>query len=272
MADLVLGLATSHLAMVLREPRKDDRDQVARFRAGFDNLANTLVEARIETLILVSGEHVHKFFLDNLPAFAIGIAETYDGPVEKIPIEQRVVKGNVELSTDILAHGLSHGVDWARTEEWTLDHGMMVPLHFLDPQGSMAIVPVFINCAAPPLPTLQRCRELGAHIADAVRSSSFSSRTAIVACGGLSHSPGDARMGFIDEEFDRQFLDCLQRGDGESAAAIPDERLEEAGSSTAEIRAWLALVGAFPGRTMEIVNYEPIKSFGTGCAQAIVRA
>jgi len=269
MAELVLGLATSHLAMVLREPRAEDAAQVERFRKGFAFLAEALDQARVDTLVLVSGEHVNKFFLDNLPAFAVGTAPAYGGPVEDIPIEPRGISGADGLGRRILDHGMSNGVDWARVEEWTLDHGMMVPLHYLDPENARAVVPVFVNCAAPPCPALRRCHAVGGAIAEAIESWTEPRRVAIVACGGLSHSPGDARMGFIDEAFDREFLGYLHRGEGEAAAAIPEERIERAGSSTAEIRAWLTLAGAFPGRAMEVVTYEPVRGFGTGCAQGI---
>lgn len=271
MAELVLGAATSHLAMLLREPRPEDAAQVERFRAGFSVLARAIEDSRADTLIVVSGEHVNKFFLDNLPAFAVGTAEAYDGPVEDIPIEKRRVQGAEELSRHMLAHGLRHGVDWARVDEWTLDHGMMVPLHFLDPGGALSVVPVFVNCAVPPYPSLDRCLTVGRAIAEAIESWPRASRVAIAGCGGLSHSPGDARMGFVDREFDEAFLEYLRTGNHEAAASIPEERVEQAGSSTAEIRSWLMLAGAFPGAAMEVVTYEAIRGFGTGCAQGLIR-
>ena len=270
MAELVLGVATSHLALVLREPRPEDADQVARFRSGFSTLADALGRSGADALVVVSGEHVNKFFLDNLPAFAIGTAETFDGPVEDIPIDKRKIPGACGLARHMLRHGLENGVDWARADEWSLDHGMMVPLHFLDPGGALPIVPVFVNCAAAPYPTLDRCRAVGGALAEAIRSWPETSRVAIVACGGLSHSPGDVRMGFVDEEFDRAFLEHLRAGDAAAAASFPEARVEQAGSSTAEIRAWLILAGAFSGRPMDIVTYEPIRGFGTGCAQGLI--
>ena len=270
MADLVLGVATSHLAMVLRQPPEQDTDQMARFRAGFATRAEAIDRAGADTLIVVSAEHINKFFLDNLPAFAIGTAEAFDGPVEDIPIEKRTIKAARGLAWHVLGHGLDHGVDWARADEWSLDHGMMVPLHFLDPDGALPIVPVFVNCAAPPYPALDRCRAVGGALADAVRAWPEPARVAMVACGGLSHSPGDVRMGFVDEAFDRQFLDHLRVGDARAAASVSDERVEQAGSSTAEIRSWLMLAGAFAGQAMQVVTYEPIKGFGTGCAQGLI--
>lgn len=271
MAELVIGLATSHLAMVLRDPEERDKEKVKRFRDGFGVLRQALDQSDADVLIVVSAEHVNKFFLDNLPALAIGTAERYHGPVENIPIAKRYVAGARNMAMHMLHHGLQNGIDWARAEDWELDHGMMVPLHFLDPEGARKIIPVFINCAAPPYPAMARCYEVGGRLRQAIASYPAPDKVAIVACGGLSHSPGDERMGFIDEAFDRKFLDLLASGQGRQAAAIPEERVEAAGSSSGEIRSWLCLAGAFADERMDIITYEAIGSYGTGCAQAIAR-
>lgn len=270
MARLVAGLATSHLAMVLRDPPEAEREPVRRFRSGFKQLSEALAASAADTLIVISAEHVNKFFLDNMPAFAVGTAESYQGPVEDIPIAKRSVTGDAALGEHLLRHGLAGGIDWARAGEWELDHGMMVPLHFLDPDGRCRIVPVFVNCAAPPYPTLPRCYTVGQRIGEAVRSWSSDRRVAVLACGGLSHSPGDERMGYIDEGFDRDFLERLTT-DPPSLAAIDEERVEAAGSSAGEVRAWIMAAGAFDGQLWQRISYEAIPSYGTGCAQALTR-
>jgi len=267
-ARLVAGLATSHLAMVLRDPPEAEREPVSRFRDGFRQLSVALEASGADTLIVISAEHVNKFFLDNMPAFAVGTAETYDGPVEDIPIAKRTITGDAALGEHLLRHGLDGGIDWARAGEWELDHGMMVPLHFLDPEGRRPIVPVFVNCAVPPYPTLQRCYTVGQRLGEAVRSWSSDCRVAILACGGLSHSPGDVRMGYIDEAFDRGFLDRLTT-DPASLAHIDEEKVEAAGSSAGEVRSWIMAAGAFDGQRWQSITYEAIRSYGTGCAQAL---
>ena len=272
MARVALGIGTSHLAMFLRDIPDADRTQVARLRSGFETLAAALQAEKVDVLVVVSGEHVNKFFLDNLPAFAIGTAESYRGPVDNVPLEERSIPGNGHLAAYLLQYGMSQGIDWARVDEWPLDHGMVVPLHLLDQSAQIPIVPVFVNCAAPPCPSLARCLEVGEKLGSALRQWEEKLNIACIACGGLSHSPGDPRMGWIDEDFDRAFLAMLESGDSASIAAISEERIWEAGSSTSEIRAWAMLAGIFRNERMNIITYEPIEAFGTGCAQVVVSA
>ncbi|WP_405240779.1 DODA-type extradiol aromatic ring-opening family dioxygenase [Lentisalinibacter orientalis] len=271
MANLVFGAATSHLAMVLNEPTGEETERIARFRAGFTRLREGIHDQAVDVLVVVSGEHINKFFLDNMPAFAVGMADSYWGPVEELPIEKRVARGTPSLSRVILETGLAGQIDWARVEEWDLDHGIMVPLHFLDPSADMSIVPIFVNTSIPPYPTLRRCREVGRSLRDAVTAWPEHVNVAIVACGGLSHSPGDFRMGYIDEAFDMNFLRLLEKPDLEAVVNMPEERIEAAGSSAGEIRAWVILAAAFEGTPLQNLLYEPISRFGTGCAQGLYR-
>jgi aromatic ring-opening dioxygenase catalytic subunit (LigB family) len=272
MADLVLGLATSHIAMITRGAASDDTDQVARYRKGFETLGAALREAAPDTLIIVSPDHVNRFFLDNMPAFCIGLFETFSGPAEQdTGIPDRSVASDPALAAHLLEHGLDHGVDWSRAEEWVVDHGFMVPLHMLDPEARLAAVPISVNCAAPPYPSIRRCHDVGVSIADAIRAWPERRRIAVVAGGGLSHSPGDARMGLIDSAFDERFLALLESGSRDAIVSLSHREIEAAGSSTAEIRSWIMLAGMFAGRKFERVTYEPIAEWVTGCAQAIVR-
>jgi len=270
MARVALGIGTSHLAMFLRDIPDADPAQVASLRSGFETLAAALAAEAIDVLVVISGEHVNKFFLDNLPAFAVGTAASYWGPVDNVPLEKRNIPGHARLAAHLLQYGMSNGIDWARVDEWPLDHGMVVPLHFLDPSARIPVVPIFVNCAAPPGPSLARCQDVGEKLAEALRQWDEDANIACIACGGLSHSPGDPRMGWIDEAFDREFLAMLEGGQSASIAAISEERIWEAGSSTSEIRAWAMLSGIFKNQRMDVITYEPIEAFGTGCAQVVV--
>jgi aromatic ring-opening dioxygenase catalytic subunit (LigB family) len=171
----------------------------------------------------------------------------------------------------LVERGLDESVDWAVSESWEADHGIMVPLHKLDPDGRFPMVPVFINCAAPPLPSPRRCYAVGRWLADAVARWDGAKRVAVIATGGLSHSVGTPEQGRIDVAFDERFLDAFCAGRGEALSAMTDAEISAAGSSTGEVRSWILLAGAFHGRRAERVMYEPIAGFETGCAQCIVR-
>jgi aromatic ring-opening dioxygenase catalytic subunit (LigB family) len=276
MAKLCLGLATSHLAHIVNARGLGEPRQVALFDQGYERLRAALDAAAPDATLIISAEHVNKFFIDNMPAFCIGMFDTFGGPVEArtrdFGIPYRRVPSNLAFARYLVERGLDEGVDWAVTESWDVDHGIMVPLHKLDPEGRHPMVPVCINCAAPPLPSPRRCYAVGQWLADAIARWDADKRVGIIATGGLSHSVGSLQQGFIDATFDERFLDAFCAGDGKRLAAFTDEEIAATGSASGEIRSWIMLAGAFAGRRAERVFYEAISGFDTGCAQCIVDA
>jgi aromatic ring-opening dioxygenase catalytic subunit (LigB family) len=276
MARLCLGLATSHLAHIVNARELAEPRQLAMFDAGYKRLGAALDAAAPDVTLLISAEHVNKFFIDNMPAFSIGLFDTFGGPVEArtrdVGYPYRRVPSHLAFARYLAERGLDDGVDWATAESWDVDHGMMVPLTKLDPEGRHPMVPVFINCASPPLPTPRRCYAVGQWLADAIARWDNGKRVGIVATGGLSHSVGSLQQGYIDEKFDRRFLDAFCAGDGKFLASLTDGEIAATGSATGEIRSWIMLAGAFAGKPAECVFYEPIRGFDTGCAQCLVDA
>ena len=59
------------------------------------------------------------------------------------------------------AYGGDAGFDLARSHEMRLDHAYMVPILRLGLVDT-PVIPLYINCNTPPLPSLSRCRDLGA--------------------------------------------------------------------------------------------------------------
>ena len=106
----------------------------------------------------------------------------------------------------------------------------MTVYHGLDPQ--LPLVPIVQNCAVEPMMPLRRWYALG----EAIRSYVGLDRVALVGTGGLSHFIGAPRVGDFDEEFDRWFLDVLERGDMDAVLDLPDEELELAGNGAHESR------------------------------------
>jgi aromatic ring-opening dioxygenase catalytic subunit (LigB family) len=274
-AQLCLGLATSHLAHIVNARSLGDARQVAAFEAGYRRLAGALAQAAPDVTLIVSAEHVNNFFIDNMPAFAIGMFDEFAGPVEArtrdFGIPHRRVPSHLGFARYLIERGLDEGVDWAVVESWDVDHGFMVPLFKLDPDARQRVVPVFVNCASPPLPSPRRCYAVGRWLADAIARWDAGKRVAIIAAGGLSHSVGSLQQGWIDVDFDRRFLEIFCAGRGDDLAALSDTEISATGSATGEIRSWIVLAGAFAGRTAEQVMYEPIQGFDTGCAQCLIR-
>ena len=170
MAELCLGIATSHLAHIVNARQDADPAKVAAFDAGYARLAATLRDADPDVCLIVSAEHVNKFFIDNMPAFCMGLFGSFAGPVEgrtrDVGYPWREVPSDPELARYLIERGLDEGVDWAVSEFWEADHGTMVPLHKLDPDGRVPVIPVFVNCASPPMPSARRCFAVGRWLAE----------------------------------------------------------------------------------------------------------
>jgi predicted class III extradiol MEMO1 family dioxygenase len=140
----------------------------------------------------------------------------------------------------------------------------MLPLHFLNPSMAVAVVPVIINTLTNPMPSAKRCFAFGALLGKTLERSA--KRVAVIATGGLSHWPGEAKHGKINIFFDKKFLDTLIAGDHERLVQYSHEEINtDAGSGGHEIRTWITLAGALPDWKAELLAYEPVAPWATGC-------
>jgi aromatic ring-opening dioxygenase catalytic subunit (LigB family) len=113
------------------------------------------------------------------------------------------------------------------------------------------------------MPTAKRCYALGDLLRPALEKSA--KRVALVATGGLSHWPGEAKAGKINVEFDKRFLNLLINGDRRKLADYTHEEIaREAGSGGHEIRTWITLAGALPDWKATLLAYEPVVPWATG--------
>jgi 2,3-dihydroxyphenylpropionate 1,2-dioxygenase len=163
--------------------------------------------------VVVAAEHFANFFMDNMPAFAIGMADHYEGPIEDaawLGIDRVRIPGDRDLSHRLITE-VMNGSDVAYAEEWKFDHGIMVPLHFLTPGYDLPVIPVNINCQGPPLTPLHRAWNFGESLRAA--ADALPERIALVGTGGISHWPATPDSGKINEAWDRDFLDRWCRND-----------------------------------------------------------
>src|SRR5439155_1071124 len=125
--------------------------------------------------------------------------------------------------------------------EMQFDDGISVPTHHLNPDARFRLVPVTMSCTVPPIPRPERAYWVGIVLREVIRAYPAPLRVAVVATGGLSHEPGGPRYFWVDEDFDRWFLDLLKLGDHERLLReCTLERMEAAGSGgTAELLAWI---------------------------------
>lgn len=266
---IVFAGACAHAPGITGWPQAAAPEQRERFHAAYHKLGEDLRATRPDTIVIFTSEHWANLFLNNYPAFCVGRAPSYDGPIETaINIPQGKVRGDDELARDIIAGCFTSGFEPAFSDELTLDHGTMVPLHFLTPDRNVAVVPIIINSLTPPLPTPRRCFEFGQAVGAVLAKSQ--KRIAVIGSGGLSHHPGTAVAGKIDHSFDSQFLEAFCAGDMTSLSKYTYDSIAPAGYGAQEVRNWLALAGAVGVKAAHVECYEPVPGWATGVAIASV--
>ena len=80
----------------------------------------------------------------------------------------------------------------------------------------------------------------------------------------MSHDPGERRHGFIDTEFDAEFLRRITSGEVDALGRYSDAQLLDAGAGTLELLAWICLAGVMEQRKADLVVYEPVAPWATG--------
>ena len=265
---LVFAAICSHAPGITGRAHLADPAKKDALHAELHRLGESLRAARPDAIVVVAAEHFANFFMDNMPAYAIGMAEHYEGPIEDpawLGIARTRIPGNAALSQRLIAEVMKT-VDVAFAEEWKFDHGIMVPLHFLTPRFDLAVVPANINCQGPPLTPLPRAWAFGEALrraADAVPE-----RIALVGTGGISHWPATPDSGKVNEAWDREFLDRWSRNDRAALLDYSDaQTYRDAGQGGFEIRTFIAVAAAARGRG-ELRHYAPIPIFSVGCTVA----
>jgi len=239
------------------------------FYANLDAQRQQIEGAGTEALIVIAAEHFGNFFMNNMPAYCMGIGEKYEGPIEDpewIKIAKTSIPGAPDLGTRLVREVMKT-VDTAFAEEWKFDHGIMVPLNFLTPKYDLPIIPVNINCQGPPLTPLHRAWAFGEALRRACDS--VPEKISVVGTGGISHWPATPDSGKINEEWDLDFLDRLMRNDRDALLDYTDEATyRDAGQGGFEIRTFIAIAAAAGGKGDLQFYTAELPIFAVGCTVA----
>ena len=201
-----------------------------------------------DVIFLVYNDHATAFSLDMIPTFAIGTAAQYMPADEGWgPRPVPVVQGHPALAAHIAQSVIQQDFDLTIVNKMDVDHGLTVPLSLMcgqPPAWPCPVIPFAVNVVQYPVPSGQRCFNLGKAIANAVKSFDEDLKVQIWGTGGMSHQLQGPRAGLINKDFDNAFLDKLI-ADPAAAAAIPHiDFVREAGSEGIELVMWLIARGA----------------------------
>jgi aromatic ring-opening dioxygenase catalytic subunit (LigB family) len=195
---LVFAGACSHAPGITGRAERGDASQRKNLMDNFARMRRAIKDSGAEALVIVAAEHFANFFMNNMPAYCIGMADYYEGPIEDeewLAIKHVKVPGNSDLSERLITT-IMNDVDVAYAQEWKFDHGISVPLNFLTPEYDLDIIPVNINCQGPPLTPVKRAYEFGRALRKACDQ--VPEKIAIVGTGGISHWPCTPDSGKIN--------------------------------------------------------------------------
>jgi protocatechuate 4,5-dioxygenase beta chain len=252
MAQIVGGIGSSHsprLAVVYDRGEQQE-PQWAPIFAGYAPAKAWLERVRPDVLVVIYNDHVNRFFFDAYPTFALGVADAYpeaDEGFGKRGLPD--LPGDSDFSWHLARSLVEDEFDPTICQEMALDHGALGPLPILcDRPWPVRIVPVSVNVIQHPLPTARRVFRLGQAIRRAVESYEPNLRVAVVGTGGLSHQVQGARSGFVNPDWDNEFLDLLEADPEKLTGLSHHEYMVRGGAEGVEMIMWLGMRGALPDK------------------------
>jgi 2,3-dihydroxyphenylpropionate 1,2-dioxygenase len=301
-SEIVGFVAMSHSPFATLLPPDDESGPGGQFLADAERVAKAVARLAPDAAIVIGPDHFHANFYDVMPPFVLGVEEAvgfgdFGSRAGPLPVADA-------LAWSIRDGLADDGFDLSLSYSLTVDHGV-VQSYEMACGGEIPLVPLVVNTAAPPLPGMARCVQLGQSLGAAIRESSFPGRVLVVASGGLSHwlpsndprdpsvvgarrtaiihgrkdakafaaarEPKVRAMGGnpdapVNAAWDAWFLQQLSTDDVSQVVALGDDGLEaRAGSGGQEIRTWL-IGHAATATPFTWTSYEAVPEWITGMA------
>jgi protocatechuate 4,5-dioxygenase beta chain len=247
MAELVAAVGVPHSPQYPAQYPKDGRNGMAQnYRA----VKAELDAVKPDVIVVVANDHFNTFFLNNFPTFAIGVADASSGPNDQTNMPSYEFAVHAELAKHLLKSGMDSGFDFAVTQEFGVDHSMLVPLHYLTDGIRIPVVPIWINAFLRPLPSARRCHALGAMLKSAIAGWPRNARVAVIATGHFSLEiagprvdPGE-RHGTPDIDWSKHVHRRIKNAEiDELLAEATPEQMWKAGNVGGELLNWITLLG-----------------------------
>ncbi len=221
-----LALACASHSPLMRDGDAPDATRFA-VDAGFAELSATMEGFAPDLAIQFSPDHFNGFFYDMMPPYCVGVAADSVGDWNTKAGPLNVPEA---LATDMSRHLIDHGLDAAISYRMQVDHGFVqIWEKTIGHADQIPLIPIFVNCAAPPLPTMRRLRELGEAVG--AYALSLNKNVLIVASGGLSHDPPTPQISGAPANIRDRLI--ANRNPPPEARAIKEQKILAAGKSAA---------------------------------------
>lgn len=258
MGRIIAGIGTSHVPSIGAAYDRGKQATPA-WRPLFDAyvpVREWLEALKPDVAIMVYNDHGADFFFDKYPTFAVGAADRYGIADEGFGVRPLPpIDGHLEFSQHLCESLVYDEFDLTVCQEMRVEHGFLVPMHLCfdhTPGWNVAAVPFAVNVLQHPLPTARRCYRLGQAIRRAVESYPADLRVVILGTGGMSHQLTGPHFGKMDQNWDQDFLDRIER-DPDSLCELTHQTLmERYGAEGIELIMWLVMRGALSNRARRV--------------------
>lgn len=252
-----------HPPLIIPAVGRGDEAQIAQTTTAYKKAARRIADWQPDTVVIITPHSImYQDYIHISPgAKANGHFGRFGAPGTgyEVTYDQMLVAEIEKLAQDI---GLAVGT--AGERQPALDHGFLVPLHFLAQTMGNHWPCQFVRVGLSGLSFTTHYR-LGILIKKAAERLSL--RVCLVASGDLSHYlQADGPYGFRAEgpEYDEKIMDIMGRAAFDELLALPERFCEKAGECGQ--RSFLIMAGAFDGQKVEaeMLSYQGKTGVGYG--------
>jgi protocatechuate 4,5-dioxygenase beta chain len=272
MAEILGMVTTSHVPSIGNAIAKkiQHNEYWGPFFNGFPPIHKWLNEKKPDVAVVFYNDHGLNFFLDTMPTFSVGAAQEYINEDEGWGIPTLPpYKGDASLSWQIIEGLVERDFDITTCQTMKVDHAFTLPLKLLWPDETrcpVITIPICINTVQFPLPSAKRCFELGKAVGEIIQKIDSDLKFLMVGTGGLSHQLDGERAGFINKDFDKEFMNSMLSNPHWATQFSNYELVEKVGTQGIELIMWLAARAALPGDVKPITStyHVPISNTAGG--------
>jgi AmmeMemoRadiSam system protein B len=256
MGNIIYGMISPHPPIVVPQIGGKRLADVEKTKKSLEEASKKLKATKPDTIIIITphGEvsqttiHVYSSHIFEGDFSSFGMSNV-----------KMSAKGDADLAHRIIKEAQADRILAAEIQESWLDHGVMVPLNYIQAAGTRAsILPIAIA-----LSPLRELFKFGKSLQKAIATSD--KQVAVVASADMSHRlTPDAPAGYNPKgaEFDKKLVDLVKKNDVEAILGFDSVLAEEAGQDA--LWSIAILLGAIDGLPLkgEVLSYEG--PFGVG--------
>ena len=263
---LVYGALVPHPPLIVPKIGGDQLTGGQATVKGMQQIAVAVKQAEPETLVFLTPHG--NVFADALSVLTTDIMKgdlgSFGHPDLKSshPPDMELVEGLLHRAKEVGVYmlGIDEALAWQHELSWELDHGILVPLYYLEQAGLRDIPVVAVSTG---FISRERLYAFGKIIADAARN--LNRRIAIIASGDMSHrllDDGPYSYHPDGPTFDQDIRNLIEKRDVQGILELPEVLVQNAGECG--YRSLVILLGALEGRDFDSRVYSYEGPFGVG--------